>query len=211
MPAAVPTSGAEWPSDTELLRRHVAANRHLAPRAAELEGLAEAIDQSETAAANPELYPFLVAARFANGSLADALVAKIRYEQGRIDEAEDMVFDRLPILSTAAMLDCVLAAYVVLVRLAGCRSNRAGLGVGKFDAIRNHRQRELHSVRLRVRERLGQQIGLAYVLRVHVPIDASVSFTGDADLLRSAFLLRQSLHVERHLNVLVVGQVVVDD
>ena len=42
----------------------------------------------------------------------------IRYEQGRIDEAEGMVFDRLPILSATAMLDCVLSAYFVLVRLA---------------------------------------------------------------------------------------------
>jgi hypothetical protein len=33
-----------------------------------------------------------------------SLLAPIRYEQGRIDEAEGMVFDRLPILSTTAML-----------------------------------------------------------------------------------------------------------
>ena len=47
----------------------------------------------------------------------------IRYEQGRIDEAEGMVFDRLPILSATAMLDCVLSAYFVLVRLAAFRKN----------------------------------------------------------------------------------------
>ena len=54
-----------------------------------------------------------------------SLLAPIRYEQGRIDEAEAMVFDRLPILSAAAMLDCVLGAYFVLVRLAGLRMNRS--------------------------------------------------------------------------------------
>jgi LuxR family transcriptional regulator, maltose regulon positive regulatory protein len=52
-----------------------------------------------------------------------SLLASIRYEQGRIDEAECMVFDRLPILSATAMLECVLSAYYVLVRLAGLRMN----------------------------------------------------------------------------------------
>ena len=54
-----------------------------------------------------------------------SLLAQIRYEQGRTDEAEGMVFDRLPILSATAMLDCVLSAYVVLVRLAACRMNHS--------------------------------------------------------------------------------------
>jgi LuxR family transcriptional regulator, maltose regulon positive regulatory protein len=52
-----------------------------------------------------------------------SLLAQIRYEQGRVDEAEGMVFDRLPILSATAMLDCVLSAYFVLVRLAASRNN----------------------------------------------------------------------------------------
>jgi LuxR family transcriptional regulator, maltose regulon positive regulatory protein len=52
-----------------------------------------------------------------------SLLAQIRYEQGRVDEAEGMVFDRLPILSGTAMLDCVLSAYFVLVRLAASRMN----------------------------------------------------------------------------------------
>ena len=52
-----------------------------------------------------------------------SLLAYIRYEQGRADEAEGMIFDRLPILSTTAMLDCVLSAYFVLVRLAASRKN----------------------------------------------------------------------------------------
>jgi ATP/maltotriose-dependent transcriptional regulator MalT len=52
-----------------------------------------------------------------------SLLAQIRYEQGRIDDAEGMLFDRLPILSATAMLDCVLSAYFVLVRLAVARMN----------------------------------------------------------------------------------------
>jgi LuxR family maltose regulon positive regulatory protein len=58
-------------------------------------------------------------------ALPVSLLAQIRYEQGRTDEAEGMLFDRLPILSATAMLDCVLSAYVVLVRLAACRMNHS--------------------------------------------------------------------------------------
>jgi ATP/maltotriose-dependent transcriptional regulator MalT len=52
-----------------------------------------------------------------------SLLAQIRYERGRMDEAENLLFDRLPILSATAMLDCVLSAYFVLVRLAVSRAN----------------------------------------------------------------------------------------
>jgi hypothetical protein len=69
----------------DILRRHVAANRHLAPRAEELEGLAAAIDASPEAARNPELFPFLIAARFVNADLAPALVDKIRWHAGLSD------------------------------------------------------------------------------------------------------------------------------
>jgi LuxR family maltose regulon positive regulatory protein len=40
-----------------------------------------------------------------------------------MDEAERLLLDRLPIVSSAAMLECVLNAYTVLVRLAGSRMN----------------------------------------------------------------------------------------
>ena len=59
----------------------------------------------------------------AAAALPLSLLAQIRYEQGRIDEAEGIVFDRLPILRATAMLDCVLSTYFVLVRLAGLRRN----------------------------------------------------------------------------------------
>ncbi len=75
---------ARLPAD--ILRRHVAANRHLAPRAAEFEALADAVDRTPDASANPELYPFLVAARFASAALADALSDKIRWHAGLADQ-----------------------------------------------------------------------------------------------------------------------------
>ena len=56
-------------------------------------------------------------------ALPSCLLAQIRYEQGRMDEAERLLPGRLPIVSSAAMLECVLSAYIVLVRLAGSRMN----------------------------------------------------------------------------------------
>ncbi len=56
-------------------------------------------------------------------ALSLSLLAQVRYEQGRIDEAEGMLFDRMPILTSTVMLDCVLSAYFVLVRLAAFRGN----------------------------------------------------------------------------------------
>jgi LuxR family transcriptional regulator, maltose regulon positive regulatory protein len=57
------------------------------------------------------------------GGLPLSLLAQIRYEQSLMDEAEGMVFDRVPILTATAMLDCVMSAYFVLVRLAVWRGN----------------------------------------------------------------------------------------
>jgi LuxR family maltose regulon positive regulatory protein len=40
-----------------------------------------------------------------------------------LGEAEAMVIDRSPIIDATAMLECVLSAYVVLVRIAAHRRN----------------------------------------------------------------------------------------
>jgi LuxR family maltose regulon positive regulatory protein len=64
-----------------------------------------------------------VGSNSAAAALPLSLLAQIRYEQGRLDEAESMLFDRIPILSATAMLECVLSAYFVLVRLAATRMN----------------------------------------------------------------------------------------
>jgi LuxR family maltose regulon positive regulatory protein len=52
-----------------------------------------------------------------------SLIAEIRYEQGRLDEAEAAVIDRLAIIDATAMLECTLRAYIVLARIAACRKN----------------------------------------------------------------------------------------
>jgi LuxR family maltose regulon positive regulatory protein len=58
-------------------------------------------------------------------ALPISLLAQIRYEQGRMDEAERLLLDRIQILNSAGWLECVLSAYVVLVRSAAVRMNFA--------------------------------------------------------------------------------------
>jgi LuxR family maltose regulon positive regulatory protein len=51
-------------------------------------------------------------------ALPASLIARIRYEQGRLDEAESMLIDRMSLIKAGAMLDCVLSAYFVMARIA---------------------------------------------------------------------------------------------
>jgi LuxR family maltose regulon positive regulatory protein len=57
-------------------------------------------------------------------ALPASLIARIRYDQGRLDEAEAMLVDRVPLINAGAMLECVLAAYFVMARVAVHRKNR---------------------------------------------------------------------------------------
>ena len=56
-------------------------------------------------------------------SLPASLLAQIRSDQGRFDEAEDLIIDRIPIIDATGMLECVLQAYLALVRVARHRGN----------------------------------------------------------------------------------------
>lgn len=60
-------------------------------------------------------------------SIAVALVApmlgQVRYEQGRLDEAEALVADLMPVIDAAVFLDSALMAYRLLVRIAVARSD----------------------------------------------------------------------------------------
>ena len=94
-----------------------------------LQGLAE-LQQSETCPPRDAHYLDAVALAEEHAgpnsvatSLPLSLLAAIRYERGQMEEAEGMLYDRLPIVSATAMLDCVLSAYFVLERLAVSREN----------------------------------------------------------------------------------------
>jgi LuxR family maltose regulon positive regulatory protein len=56
-------------------------------------------------------------------ALPASLLARIRYEQGRLDEAEALVIDRIPLITGAGMLECVLSTTLVLARVAEWRGN----------------------------------------------------------------------------------------
>jgi LuxR family transcriptional regulator, maltose regulon positive regulatory protein len=56
-------------------------------------------------------------------ALPASLIAHIRYEQGRLDEAEAMLVDRVSLINAGAMLDCVLNAYFVMARIAVHKMN----------------------------------------------------------------------------------------
>jgi ATP/maltotriose-dependent transcriptional regulator MalT len=56
-------------------------------------------------------------------ALPASLIARIKYEQGQLDEAEAWVIDRVPLISSGTMLDCVWSAYFVISRVAAARMN----------------------------------------------------------------------------------------
>jgi LuxR family transcriptional regulator, maltose regulon positive regulatory protein len=58
-------------------------------------------------------------------ALPVSLIARLRYDQGRLDEAETMLVDRMPLINAGTLLDCVLSAYFVMARIAMHRMNLA--------------------------------------------------------------------------------------
>jgi LuxR family maltose regulon positive regulatory protein len=53
------------------------------------------------------------------------MIAQLRYEQGRLDEAEALLVELMPVIELAVFLDSVLISYRILVRIAVARSNFA--------------------------------------------------------------------------------------
>ncbi|MCP3709314.1 LuxR C-terminal-related transcriptional regulator [Paraburkholderia sp. CNPSo 3274] len=51
------------------------------------------------------------------------MIGQLRYEQGRLDEAEALVSDLMPVIDAAVLLDSALMAYRMLIRTAGARSD----------------------------------------------------------------------------------------
>jgi len=56
-------------------------------------------------------------------ALPASLIARIKYEQGLFDEAEAWVIDRIPLINSGTMLDCVWSTYFVTSRVAAARMN----------------------------------------------------------------------------------------
>ncbi|KXU92829.1 helix-turn-helix transcriptional regulator [Caballeronia megalochromosomata] len=60
-----------------------------------------------------------------SAALCAPMIAQLRYEQGRLDEAEALILDLMPVVDLADILDSVLIAYRLLIRIAIARSNAA--------------------------------------------------------------------------------------
>jgi LuxR family transcriptional regulator, maltose regulon positive regulatory protein len=93
-----------------------------------IQGMAEAQQLRITAAARYYLDAMRLAEQHVGpnsvaAALPASLIARIRYEQGRLDEAESMLIDRVPLINAGTMLDCVLSAYFVMARIAVHRKN----------------------------------------------------------------------------------------
>jgi LuxR family maltose regulon positive regulatory protein len=56
-------------------------------------------------------------------ALPASLIARVKYEQGQLDEAETWVIDRASVISSGTMLDCVWSTYFVIARVAAARMN----------------------------------------------------------------------------------------
>jgi LuxR family maltose regulon positive regulatory protein len=88
-----------------------------------LEGLVEFQLLRISAADRLYLEAARLAERYAGPSTAAAalpasLLARVRYEQGRLDEAEALIVDRRQTIDATGMLECVLSTYLVLVDIA---------------------------------------------------------------------------------------------
>ena len=70
-----------------------------------------------------------------SAALCAPMIAQIWYEQGRLDEAEALLVDLMPVIDLAVLLDSTLIAYRVLIRIAVARSrHRAGLCAARSGA-----------------------------------------------------------------------------
>jgi LuxR family transcriptional regulator, maltose regulon positive regulatory protein len=56
-------------------------------------------------------------------ALPAGLIARIKYEQGQLDEAEAWVIDRVSLISSGTILDCMWSTYFVIARVAAARMN----------------------------------------------------------------------------------------
>ena len=93
-----------------------------------IQGMAEAQQLRIAAADRYYLDALRLAERYVGpnsiaAALPASLIARIRYEQGRLDEAEAMLVDRVSLINAGTMLDCVLSAYFVMARIAVHKMN----------------------------------------------------------------------------------------
>jgi LuxR family maltose regulon positive regulatory protein len=141
-----------------------------------LRGLVE-YDQLRTASAERLFCDALRIAEEHSGASSVAaampasLIARLRYDQGRLDEAEALVIDRLPAIDAAGMLECVLWAYLVLSRVALRRGNteRAHALLEQAEHLGNARNWG-RLVAMVVLERVRINLGEGHIMRAEAGV-----------------------------------------
>jgi LuxR family transcriptional regulator, maltose regulon positive regulatory protein len=78
----------------------------------------------------------------AAAAMPASALAALRYDQGRLDEAETLLIDRLRIVDEIGMLECVAQAYFTLVAIAGRRAqpDRAFALLNRAEAVGRERR-----------------------------------------------------------------------
>jgi LuxR family maltose regulon positive regulatory protein len=97
-------------------------------------------------------------------AMAASLIAQIRYDQGRFDEAEELLNDRLPVIEAAGWLESHLSVYLILARIAARRLNveRAHALLEQGDAI-GHARRWGRLIAITLAERIGLHAAAAHL------------------------------------------------
>jgi LuxR family transcriptional regulator, maltose regulon positive regulatory protein len=108
------------------------------------------------------------------------LIAQLRYEQGRFQEAETMVTDRLPIINATGMLECALSAYVALARVAAWR-----MDMERAHALLDQAENLGHT------RRWGRPLAAILVERLRLYLTEGRISEGDACLARLERLARE--------------------
>jgi LuxR family maltose regulon positive regulatory protein len=83
-----------------------------------------------------------------------SLLARIRYEQGRLNEAEAMIVDLKPLIDATGTLEAVLSAYQVLIKVAEHRGD-----IGQVSALLEQLEN------LGAMRKWGRAVGLSLVVR----------------------------------------------
>lgn len=103
------------------------------------------------------------------------LMAQFLYDQGQLEEAEALLLGRLPVINVVCMLECVVAAYTILIRAAVRRGRYAQaedllIQASELAHSRRWSRLEAHMLYERVRIALAQgqvSASSSYVARLH--------------------------------------------
>ena len=148
-------------------------------------------------------------------ALCAPLIAQLLYEEGRLDEAEALLVEHMPVIELAVFLDSVLIGYRILIRIAVARSNFAHaqslLDAGQALGQARHWHRLVAAAlsertRLNLAEgRLAEAGACVTQLRQLASPDAASSTPVSAEILNYRDLGAACLAIRRQQNPEAIG------